>query len=91
MTAFITQNFVPLLFGLVHLPSWDEMVELTSGRFSMWLEKIDILANSSLLPDAYVESCQSNYPQHQKDQVKLTFCVHAPHDRQFDNKHCHSH
>ncbi len=41
--------FVPLLFGLIHLPSWDEMVELTSGRFSMWLEKIDILANSSML------------------------------------------
>ena len=40
--------FVPLLFGLIHLPSWDEMVELTSGRFSMWLQKIDILANSSL-------------------------------------------
>ena len=40
--------FVPLLFGLIHLPSWDEMVEVTSGRFSMWLQKIDILANSSL-------------------------------------------
>lgn len=33
--------FVPLLFGLVYLPSWDEMVELSSGRLSMWLEKID--------------------------------------------------
>lgn len=41
--------FVPLLFGLIHLPSWDEMVEVTSGRFSMWLQKIDILANSTLL------------------------------------------
>jgi hypothetical protein len=41
--------FVPLLFGLIHLPSWDEMVELSSGRISMWLQKIDILANSSLL------------------------------------------
>jgi hypothetical protein len=41
--------FMPLLFGLVHLPSWDEMVEVTSGRFSMWLEKADILANSNLL------------------------------------------
>lgn len=41
--------FVPLLFGLVYLPSWDEMVELSSGRLSMWLEKVDILANSSLL------------------------------------------
>ncbi len=40
--------FMPLLFGLIHLPSWDEMVELTSGRFSMWVQKIDILANSSL-------------------------------------------
>ncbi len=41
--------FVPLLFGLIHLPSWDELVEVTSGRFSMWLQKIDILANSTLL------------------------------------------
>ncbi|KAB2963745.1 hypothetical protein [Zoogloea sp.] len=41
--------FVPLLFGLVHIPTWDEMVELSSGRVSMWAEKMDILANSSLL------------------------------------------
>ncbi len=41
--------FMPLLFGLIHLPSWDEMVELSSGRLSMWVQKIDILANSSLL------------------------------------------
>lgn len=41
--------FVPLLFGLIHLPSWDEMVELSSGRVSMWLQKADIMANSSLL------------------------------------------
>lgn len=45
----LTLAFVPLLFGLIHLPSWDEMVEVTSGRFSMWLQKIDILANSTLL------------------------------------------
>lgn len=49
LAAGLAAAFVPLLFGLVHLPSWDEMVELTSGRFSMWLQKIDILANSSLL------------------------------------------
>ena len=49
LAAGLAAAFEPLLFGLVHLPSWDEMVELTSGRFSMWLEKIDILANSSLL------------------------------------------
>ncbi len=47
--AMLTLAFVPLLFGLIHLPSWDEMVEVTSGRFSMWLQKIDILANSTLL------------------------------------------
>ena len=47
--ALLTLAFVPLLFGLIHLPSWDEMVEVTSGRFSMWLQKIDILANSTLL------------------------------------------
>ena len=41
--------FLPLLFGFIHLPSWDEMVELSSGRVSMWLEKMDILANSTLL------------------------------------------
>ena len=50
LTAFgLAVAFVPLLFGLIHLPSWDEMVELSSGRVSMWLQKIDILANSSLL------------------------------------------
>ncbi|GLT21220.1 hypothetical protein GCM10007933_06720 [Zoogloea oryzae] len=47
--GLLTLAFVPLLFGLIHLPSWDEMVEVTSGRFSMWLQKIDILANSTLL------------------------------------------
>lgn len=49
LAAVLAVAFVPLLFGLIHLPSWDEMVEVTSGRFSMWLQKIDILANSSLL------------------------------------------
>ena len=48
LTVGLAVAFVPLLFGLIHLPSWDEMVEVTSGRFSMWLQKIDILANSSL-------------------------------------------
>ncbi|WP_153161096.1 hypothetical protein [Zoogloea sp. 1C4] len=47
--GLLTLAFVPLLFGLIHLPSWDELVEVTSGRFSMWLQKIDILANSTLL------------------------------------------
>ncbi len=47
--GLLTLAFVPLLFGVIHLPSWDEMVEVTSGRFSMWLQKIDILANSTLL------------------------------------------
>jgi hypothetical protein len=41
--------FVPLLLGLVHIPTWDEMVELSSGRVSMWAEKWDILAGSNLL------------------------------------------
>lgn len=45
----LASAFVPLLFGLVHVPTWDEMVELSSGRVSMWAEKMDILANSSLL------------------------------------------
>ncbi|WP_374246650.1 hypothetical protein [Zoogloea sp.] len=49
LAGVLTLAFVPLLFGLIHLPSWDEMVEVTSGRFSMWLQKIDILANSTLL------------------------------------------
>ena len=49
VAGLLTLAFVPLLFGLIHLPSWDEMVEVTSGRFSMWLQKIDILANSTLL------------------------------------------
>lgn len=47
--GLLTLAFVPLLFGLIHLPSWDDLVEVTSGRFSMWLQKIDILANSTLL------------------------------------------
>ena len=50
LTAFgLALAFVPLLFGLIHLPSWDQMVELSSGRVSMWLPEIDILAHSSLL------------------------------------------
>jgi hypothetical protein len=39
---------VPLLFGIIHLPTWDEMVEMSSGRVSMWLQKAAILADSSL-------------------------------------------
>lgn len=49
IVAVLTLAYLPLLFGVVHLPSWDEMVELSSGRMSMWLQKADILANSTLL------------------------------------------
>lgn len=41
-------GLVPLLLGIVHLPTWEEMVEVSSGRVSMWLQKAAILADSSL-------------------------------------------
>ena len=41
-------GLVPLLLGIVHLPTWEEMVEMSSGRVSMWLQKAAILADSGL-------------------------------------------